>query len=227
VPVRILVDDAPRDDRPAALQRPAQLLQLLRREAQLELQVLQLGRAGLGEMPQQRIVLMPLELRPAEWVEQPRNLLRDEQALAAVDREGRVPARAELAEPGVLRPRPLSETRALGRVRLLVAGREQARQGGVGRPGKQAAVEQELLGLVERLKRAVGRQAALVRPPVAQLLDAGLLGYSPITWTNQRRSRSWSSSTKITRCQWPRQRLPSRSGIVSLAPPISIERQWA
>ena len=27
--------------------------------------------------------------------------------------------------------------------------------------------------------------------------------------------------------QWPRQRLPSRSGIVSLAPPISIERQWA
>ena len=36
---------------------------------------------------------------------------------------------------------------------------------------EEAAVAEELLGLVERLKRAVRRQAALVRPPLLELRE--------------------------------------------------------
>jgi hypothetical protein len=56
-----------------------------------------------------------------------------------------------------------------------VAGGEEAGKGGVSRPREQSPVEQELLGLVERLERAVRRQPALVRTALAQRR------YSPIT----------------------------------------------
>ena len=52
VAVRVLVHDAAGDDRAAALERCAQPLQLSRREAELELQVVEVGRPGLGEVAQ-------------------------------------------------------------------------------------------------------------------------------------------------------------------------------
>ncbi len=42
---------------------------------------------------------------------------------------------------------------------------------------------------------------------------------TPTTWTSQRRSRSRSSSRNSTRCQRPRHRTPSRTGIDSPAGP--------
>src|SRR5204862_7268943 len=130
------------------------------------------GRPRLGEMSQQRVVAEPLELRAADRVEQPSHLAGDEQVLAAVYAEHEVAAGAELAEPGELRPRPLPEARARRRVRLLVAGLEQARQRTVRRAGQESPVEQERLSLLERAERAVGRQAALEGAPLAKLLQA-------------------------------------------------------
>src|SRR6266542_6608879 len=50
VPMRILVDERARDHRPGALERPAQALQLLRLQPQLDLQVFELRRARLREV---------------------------------------------------------------------------------------------------------------------------------------------------------------------------------
>jgi len=113
-----------------------------------------------------------LDLGATDRVEQGRDGVGHEQVLAAVDGEDRVAACAEPAEPGELRRRPLAEAGALGRVRLLVAGLEQARQRAVGRAGQEPAVEQERLGLVQRAKRAVRRQAALEGAPLPKLLQA-------------------------------------------------------
>ena len=49
MPVGLLVDERPGDDRPAALERRAEALQLLRCQRQLRLEVLELGKAGVGE----------------------------------------------------------------------------------------------------------------------------------------------------------------------------------
>src|SRR5204863_9871529 len=107
---------------------PAQALQLLRREPELDLQVLELRRAGFCEMLQQRVVGVALELRAAERIEQRQELRGNEQVLAAVDGEDHVPARAQLPEPRELRPGPLPEAGTLRRVRPLVASLEEARQ---------------------------------------------------------------------------------------------------
>jgi len=50
VSVRLLVDDASRHDGAAALERRPQPPELLRRQAELELQVVELGRPGRGEV---------------------------------------------------------------------------------------------------------------------------------------------------------------------------------
>jgi hypothetical protein len=52
-----------------------------------------------------------------------------------------------------------------------VARLEQARQRRVGGAGEEAAVAEELLGLVERLERAVGSDTALVCPPFLELRE--------------------------------------------------------
>jgi len=140
VPVRLGVDDASRHDRAAALERCSQPAQLLRRQAELELQVTELGRPGRREVPEQRVVRAPVQLGSAERVEQLRRLAGDEQTLAAVHRKRQVATHAQLAEPRELRPRPLAEPGLPGRVRRLVAGLEQARQPRVGGAGEEAAV---------------------------------------------------------------------------------------
>src|SRR5436305_14109465 len=105
--------------------------------------------------------LHPGELGPADRIDERRDLIGDEEALAAMDREDEVPARAELAEPLELRRRPLPEAGALARVRLLVARLEEARQCRVGRPREEPAVEEELLRLVQRDERAIRGEPAL------------------------------------------------------------------
>src|SRR5205823_13145993 len=174
-----LVDDAPRDERPAALQRRPETLQLLGREPELDLQIPQLRRPRRGEVPQQRVVLQPLELGSANGIQQPRDLRRDEQVLAAMHRQHEVAASAELAEPGVLRARPLAEPQALRRVRLLVTSLEEARQRGVRGARQQPAIQQELLRLVERLQRPVRRQPALEGATFPKLLHTRVVGAHP------------------------------------------------
>src|SRR5580765_1931556 len=133
VPVRRLVHDRAGDDRAATLERMAEALQFLRRQPELGLKVVELRRTCVGEMAQQPRPALVLgfharELGAADRVEQRSDLLGDEQALAAVDREDQVGARAELAEPRELRRGPLPEAPALACIRLLVACREQARE---------------------------------------------------------------------------------------------------
>src|SRR4029450_87527 len=99
VPVRLLVDDAAGDDGAAVLERRAQAPELLRRQPELELQVLDLRRPGLGQGPQQRVAGARSQLAAAERVEQARRLVGHEQALAAVHGERGVAAGAQLAEP--------------------------------------------------------------------------------------------------------------------------------
>src|SRR6476661_10866545 len=120
-------------------------------------------------MTQEHVLLAARELGSAERVEESRRLRRDQQALAPVDRERRVAARAELAEPRVLGARPLAEAGLARRVRLLVAGAEEARQRGVRRSGQQTAIEQERLRLVQRPERPVGGQPALDRSAPLEL----------------------------------------------------------
>src|SRR6185312_16115018 len=157
--------------------------------AELELQVVELGRPGLGQVAQEWVVLAPRELAAAERVEQSRRLGRDQQALASVDRQGRVAACAELAEPAVLGARPLAEARLARRVRFLVAGAEEARQRAVRGSGQQAAIEQERLRLVQRPERPVGGQPALERSAPLELGKAHL-DHSPRT---DRWYRGWRS----------------------------------
>ena len=102
-----------------------------------------------------------------------------------------IAARTEQPEPRELRRRPLAEARALACVRLLVARLEQARQRRVGRAGEKAAVAEELLRLVERLERAVGREAALVRPPLLELRERRHASSTIVT------GPSFTSSTSI------------------------------
>jgi hypothetical protein len=80
-----------------------------------------------------------------------------------------VRSRRELRTPRPLRLRPRPEARLPERVRRLVRRREQARQRGVLRLGKQPPVAQEGLGVVERPEGAVLREAALLRATRAQL----------------------------------------------------------
>src|SRR3954469_16250528 len=94
-------------------------------------------------------------------------------------RQHEVAARAELAEPGELRARPLTEARLVRRVRLLVTGLEEARQRRVGRAGEEPAIDQELLGLVQRLERPVGRQPALEGAAGSKLLHTRRVGAHP------------------------------------------------
>src|SRR5262249_12682527 len=83
------------------------------------------------------------------------------EALAAMDREDRVAALAELGEPVPLRPRPL----------VLVARRVEAREGRVGCPGQETAVAKERLRLVEGLERAVRREPAFEVSALAQFVE--------------------------------------------------------
>src|SRR6476661_748832 len=90
VPVRTLVDERPRDDRSAALERRADALQLLRGKSQLRLEVLELGRAGVGEvLEQSRPALLgrrhARDLGPADRVEERGDLVRHEEALAPMN----------------------------------------------------------------------------------------------------------------------------------------------
>src|SRR5829696_1625150 len=109
------VHERTRHDRAAALERRADRVQLLRLEPELGLEVVQRRRSGRGEVPEQErpvfgSSLHPRELRARDRVDQPRDILRDEQVLAAVDLENEVAALPELPEPRELRPRPLPET---------------------------------------------------------------------------------------------------------------------
>src|SRR5262249_33480765 len=157
------------DDRTATLERRANALELLWRHRQLCSEVLELGRARVGEVAQHPPPALvrrfhPRELGPADRVEEGCDLVGPEQALAAVDREDRVAARAEPAEPRELRRRPLPEAGALTRIRLLVTGLEQARQCRVDRSRQEAAIAEELFRLVERLERSIGGESARIRP---------------------------------------------------------------
>src|SRR5207247_736692 len=124
-------------------------------------------------LPLRSVAPRALDLRPADRVEERRRLLRHEQVLAAVVDLEAANARtvAQLAEPRPLRRRPLAEAAAAGRVRILVAGLVEARQRGVRRPREEPAVTEERLRLAEGAERAVGRQPALVRPPLLKLLE--------------------------------------------------------
>ena len=172
--VRLLVDDAAGDHRAAALERRAQLLELLRLQLELELKVLQLGRAGLAQVAQQAgragiVRLHPVELGARERVDQPRRLVRDEQVLSAVDGEDGITACAESAEPRVFRSRPLAEPGLVRRVRLFVTGPEEARQGAVGGACQQASIVEELLRILERPQGPVRREAAFEGPALEEV----------------------------------------------------------
>src|SRR5207244_13231635 len=119
-----------------------------------------------------------------------RDLAGHEQALAAVNREDEVAARAEPSEPGELRRRPLTKAGALARVRLLVARLEQARQRRVRGPRQQTTVVEEILRFVERLEGAVRSQATLERAPLFKLFERHV---SSTTVTGP----SFTSSTSI------------------------------
>src|SRR5436190_19990232 len=111
------------------------------------------------------------DLGAADRVHEPRDILGDEQALAAMHREDRIAARAELAEPGVLRRGPLPEAGLVGSVRLLVTSLEEARERAVRRSREQPAVAEERLRLVERVERPVRRQPALEGAPCEKRLS--------------------------------------------------------
>ena len=153
VPVRRLIDDAPRDDRAAAIERRAEPLQLLGTQPEFGLEVLQLGRGHLREVapsprPAGIRLFHPLRFGAADRVEQHGQVLGHEQVLAAVDGEDSVSAGAELAEPGELRRRPPAEAGAVGPVGVLVASLEQARQSGIGGargPGSSASASADAL----------------------------------------------------------------------------------
>src|SRR5262245_38669261 len=196
VPVRLLVGDGTRDDGPAALERRAQTLQLLRGQRKLRLQVVELGRTCLRQVAQQpRPALVcglhPLELGPADRIEHGRDLVADEEALSAVDRQDQMPSRTELPEPGELRRGPLAEARAVAGIWLLVTRLEQARQRRVAGTREQATIAEELVGLVERLERAVGRQAALEGPSLLELGERRHASSTIVT------GPSFTSSTSI------------------------------
>src|SRR6476469_2517742 len=133
MPVGVVVHDRAGDQRPAALERHADALQLLGREGQLRLQVVELRRPGVREMTQEPRPALALQLHPrklgaADRVEQRRDLVSDEEALAAVDGEDEVASSAKLPEPRELRGGPLAEAGLVMRVRLLVARLEKARE---------------------------------------------------------------------------------------------------
>src|SRR5207245_3828587 len=75
----------------------------------------------------------------------------------------------ELAAPRPLRLRPRAEARGAALVRLFVGRREKTWQRGVLREREHAAIDEERLGLVERVQLSIRRQPAIVQPLLAQL----------------------------------------------------------
>ncbi len=162
------------DDGAASLQRCPQRGQLLPLQPQLHPQVVEDGRAHGGEMVEQlapaRVLgAHPLDLGPADGVEQVRGFAGHQQVLAPVHGTDDVAPPGELAKPGPLGRGPAREAATARLVRLFVAGLVQARQRAVGGAGQQAALAQELLGPVDRLERPAGSQPAPELPPFQQL----------------------------------------------------------
>src|SRR6266536_1180608 len=133
------------DDRAAPFERRAQALELLRLEVELDPQVFDVRRACGGQMVEEAVPLgirraHPLDLCTSDRIEQPRDLVGDEQVLAAVHGDDDVTTFREVAEPRPLRPGPVSESAAAGLVGLLVARPVETRQRGVSRARQQAPV---------------------------------------------------------------------------------------
>src|SRR5436190_6357435 len=122
------------------------------------------------------------ELAAANRIGEWERLVREQDRLASVHLQlVDVRALRELEVPPILRRRPAAEAAAAGRVRLLVAGPEEARQGRIGRPGQQPAVAQEAMRLVDGSERPVGDQPAEVGPPFVELLHARIqTGLPPV-----------------------------------------------
>src|SRR3989442_588192 len=200
-PVRVLVDNAPGDDRPTPLERRPDRLQLFRLQPELRLQIAELRRARLGQVAEQKRpvrvgALHTRDLGAADGIEQRRYLVRDERALPAVHVDDEIAARADLAEPAELRRRPLPEPGLFGRVPRFVARLEQTRQRGIGRARQRPAVAQELFRLGERLQRAVRRQPAFVRAPFLELVECR---HAAILARGCRRPQSSRSATSSSR----------------------------
>src|SRR5207249_158654 len=103
---------------------------------------------------------------------QPRRLFAQVQRLAAVDLWRADPGPlGELEAPRPLRPRPLGEAPGAGLVGLLVAGLEQAGQGGVGRARQQSPVAQERIRLVEGSEGAIGGEPAEMLSPLLKFRE--------------------------------------------------------
>ena len=111
-----------------------------------------------------------LDFGSDDRVDDPRDVVADVERLAPVVdlQRAHTGSLREREAPAPLRPRPLAEAGLVRRVRLLVAGLEEAGEGAVRRAGQEPAIPQELVGLVERLERAVRRQPAEVSPPLLE-----------------------------------------------------------
>src|SRR5439155_2467091 len=114
-----------------------------------------------------------LDLGPADRIGERCGRLAQEERLAAVDLRGDdAGAMGELESPRPFRAWPLGEAAGARLVGRFVAGLVEARQGAVRRAGEQPAIAQERRCVVERLERAVRRQAAGVRAAFPKLGEA-------------------------------------------------------
>jgi hypothetical protein len=106
-----------------------------------------------------RSLLGARERSAAQRIREQRRLLGQKEALPAQElRPEHARALPQLESPWPLRPRPRAESARALPVRRLVAGAEEGRQRARRCEGEEAALAQELLRVVERLQRAVGRQ---------------------------------------------------------------------
>ena len=108
------------------------------------------------------------ELLATQRIRERGDLLREEEALAAMQLRPDA-ALGELDAPGPFRARPEPEAARARLVRRLVARGEEARQRRVLREREHPAFDEEGLGLLERLERAVRRQATVMQPLLSQL----------------------------------------------------------
>ena len=199
----LLVDDAPRDDRPATLERRAQRLEPFRFSLRLRLQVFELGRA------------LPPRGRPAA------NFMAGRPRPAARARPGRTgsrdrppPGASRASCPGApgRRRRPASASSPLHEnfVRghspkppapglygsSWHAPKRLGSESGV--PHEQPAVEQKRLRLVERLERPLRDEAALEVAARLELRDRRHRVLILVRCLGPRSSRSATSSSRAT-----------------------------
>ena len=101
------------------------------------------------------------ELGAADAVDERQRLVSEQDRLPVVHFElVDIRPRRQLEIPRVLRGRPGAEAAASGRIGLLVAGAEEARQRRIGRSRQQAAIAEEGVALLEGFDGPVGCQPA-------------------------------------------------------------------